>query len=121
MTKQNLEERLLAHTDLMYRISVSLLRSPQDREGAVQSALEIAWRKAGSLRDDSKLKPWLTRVMINACYGILRGKQRELPLQVEPEPTPGISSEALALREALSQLPDTQRLPWPRMPAPCRD
>ncbi len=91
MTKQNLEERLLAHTDLMYRISVSLLRSPQDREDAVQSALEIAWRKAGSLRDDSKLKPWLTRVMINACYGILRGKQRELPLQVEPsEAHPGI-------------------------------
>lgn len=111
MTEPSLEQRILAHTDLLYRISCALLRNPADREDAVQTAMEVAWRKAGTLRDPSRMKPWIVRVMVNACYSILRKKQREVPSGVIEGEAQGISQDALALRDALELLPDKQRLP----------
>lgn len=111
MTDQELEQRLLSYTDLLYRISVGLLKNPHDREDAVQITLETAWRKADRLREDSKLKPWLTRIMINTCYTLLRKKQREIPLDVKTKAEETISPDALALRDALQELPQAQRLP----------
>ena len=55
MTEKNLEQALLQHTDLLHRISVSLLRNRQDREDAVQSAIEKALRRRGRLRDAAAL------------------------------------------------------------------
>lgn len=111
MTEQSLEQHILAYTDLLHRISCSLLRSPQDREDAVQNAIESAWSKAKWIQDESKFKSWLTRVMINACYSILRKKQRETPVEIVVESSDEISLEALMLRDALDRLPDKQRLP----------
>ncbi|NLA52914.1 MAG: RNA polymerase sigma factor [Clostridiales bacterium] len=111
MTNQNLEQRILAHTDLLHRISCALLRSPQDREDAVQTAIETAWRKAKGIKDESKFKPWLTRVMINACYGILRKKRWEVPVESFAEKGAEISQDAFLVRDALEKLPDSQRLP----------
>ena len=42
VTDQSLEQRILAHADLMHRISCALLHNPQDREDAVQNAMETA-------------------------------------------------------------------------------
>lgn len=112
MNEESLEARILAQAGLLYRISCGILRNPHDREDAVQSAMETAWKKAGSLRDESRLKSWLARVMINECYGILRKKQRELSMENLPETAAESPSEdALLLREALEQLPLAQRLP----------
>ncbi len=111
MNKESLETRLLAYADLLYRVSCGILRNPQDREDAVQSAMETAWKKAGSLRDESRLKSWLVRVMINECYGILRKKQREVPAETLPEAAESPSQDALMLKDALENLPPAQRLP----------
>ena len=111
MTDQSLEQHILAYTDLLHRLSCALLRSPQDREDAVQNAIETAWRKAKWIQDESKLKSWLTRVMINACYSILRKKQWETPVDTVVESSNETSLEALMLRDALDELPDRQRLP----------
>ncbi len=111
MNKHSLEDRILAHADLLHRVSCGILRNPQDREDAVQSAMETAWKKAGNLRDERRLKSWLTRVMINECYGILRKKQREVPMETLPEEGESPSQDALLLKDALAQLPPAQRLP----------
>lgn len=111
MNEHTLEARILAHADLLWRVGCGILRNPQDREDAVQSAMETAWKKAGSLRDESKLKNWLTRVMINECYSLLRKKQREIPVERLPETAEEVSPDALILRDALERLPPAQRLP----------
>lgn len=110
---QDLEERLLVQTDLLYRISCGILRRPQEREDAVQSAMEIAFRKAHTVRDESRLRSWLVRVMINECYALLRRSRREVPVAALPEEgvADDVSADALALRDALQQLPEAQRLP----------
>ena len=111
MNEETLENRIMIHADLLWRVGCSILRSPQDREDAVQSAMEIAWKKASSLRNEDKLKNWLTRIMINECYNLLRKKQREIPVEYLPEAAEEISPDALVLQDALERLPPTQRLP----------
>ena len=44
MTQTEFTQRVLAMQDRLYRVSCTLLRCEADREDAVQSALEKAWR-----------------------------------------------------------------------------
>ena len=111
MTDQDLGTRIIALTATLYRVSFSLLHSEADREDAVQAAIEKAWRKAKSLRDESKLKPWLIRILINECYTIGRRRFREIPTDALPEAAIPDCAEAADLREALMALPQTVRLP----------
>lgn len=52
----NPEQRTLQNTDQLHRISGALLHNPQDREDAVQNAIETAWCKAKGIRNESKFK-----------------------------------------------------------------
>ena len=76
MNEQELGHRIVTLTATLYRVSCGLLRSEADREDAVQAAIEKAWVKAHSLRDEGRLKPWLVRILINECYSLLRRKGR---------------------------------------------
>ena len=81
MNEQELGERIVALTPLLYHVSYGLLRNEADREDAVQSAIEKAWRKASLLRDENKLKPWLTRILINECHISMASKAVIFPLR----------------------------------------
>ena len=109
MDTSDLGLQIIAMTDTLYRVSASLLRSEHDREDAVQSAIEISFRRAGSLRDERKLRPWLIRILTNECYAIMRRAKRELPAETLPEP--GIPAELSDLRRAVDALEPGLRLP----------
>ena len=50
MTQTEFTQRVLTMQDRLYRVSCTLLRCEADREDAVQSALEKAWRGRFLLR-----------------------------------------------------------------------
>ena len=52
MTQTEFTQRVLAMQDRLYRVSCTLLRCEADREDAVQSALEKAWRGRFLLRQE---------------------------------------------------------------------
>ena len=106
---QDTGERIIALTGMLYRVTYGLLNNEADREDAVQSAIEKGWRKASSLRDEKKLKAWLTKILINECYTLLRKKKREIPVAELPEPPEAEASPDL--RETVLALPDELRLP----------
>jgi len=43
----------------------------------------------------------MSRVMINACYSLLRKKRREIPVEALPEPGDLPEEDALMLKDAL--------------------
>ncbi len=110
MTHNEFAQQVVAMQSTLYRVSASLLRQPCDREDAVQSAIELAWRKRASLRDESRLAPWLTRILINECYTILRQQKRVMPVEAVPE-APAAPGVDVDLHRFFSQLPDKLRLP----------
>ncbi len=59
-----------------YRTACLILGNRADAEEAVQDAYLRAWRFRDSLTSVPSIRPWLYRVVVNACYSKLR---REIP------------------------------------------
>ena len=85
MTQAEFNARIVAMLDTLYRVSTTILPQLCDREDAVQEAPEKALRKRHSLRKDSALEAWLTRILINECYSLLRRRKREMLFNDVPE------------------------------------
>ena len=105
MTQAEFARRVVAMQDTLYRVSTTLLPQLCDRKDAVQSAIEKALRKREHLRDPDALAPWLTRILINECYALLRRRKHEtlmdeLPQrQVEADARPDIYQLFTSLEE----------------------
>lgn len=110
MTHEAFAQRITEMQGTLYRVSASILPQPCDREDAVQSCIEKAWRKQGALRDESRLQSWVIRILINECYSLLRQAKREIPVDSLPESPapPGADGE---LYRFFSGLSDKLRLP----------
>ena len=105
MTQAEFGRRVVAMQDTLYRVSTTLLPQLCDREDAVQSAIEKALRKREHLRDPDALAPWLSRILINECYALLRRRKHETLMdeltqrQVEADARPDIYQLFTSLEE----------------------
>lgn len=79
MNKKELAEIVIQSTDSLYHISKSILKNDADCEDAVQEAIAIAFAKLHTLKKEQYAKTWLTRIVINECYHILRKRERFAP------------------------------------------
>ena len=108
------------HAD-MIRVAYVVSGGSQDvADDAVQSAWSIAWRKLGSLRDPSRLKPWLVAIAANEARQLCRRRRHYavteidldtpgLPLADPAEPDPADRADALDLEHVLHGLSADER------------
>lgn len=101
-----------------YRTAWLILRNRADAEEAVQEAFLRAWRFRDAMPEGEGVRPWLYRVVVNACCSKLRteGRRRAWAtddlLETVACPRPGPESEseagvvARALAQALGRLPE---------------
>ena len=66
-----------AHHDDMVRVCQVITGDPDLAQDAAQAAWPIAWRKLGSIREPSKLRPWLVTVAANEARLLLRKQHRD--------------------------------------------
>lgn len=85
MTQEEFTRRVVAMEDTLYRVSTTILPQLCDREDAVQGAIEKALRKRTGLRKEYAFEKWLTRILINECYSLLRKRKREMLFDTLPE------------------------------------
>ena len=111
MNRQEFTRRVLALEGRLYRISCGMLRSPQDRQDAVQEAVLKAWQKLDGLRNEKFFETWLTRILINECYNLLAARKTQLPLEEAPELPAADEGGNRELRDALLGLDEKLRLP----------
>lgn len=109
MTKETFVEGIEAHSDTMYRVAISILRNEEDCRDVLQDAVLKAWEKQDTLKDESRFRPWLMRIVINRCNDVLRGRRRLVALEDIPEPSAPPPDPALSA--ALHALPASLRLP----------
>jgi len=108
MKREEFAEQVLSMTQALYYVACSLLPVMADREDALQNSIVKGLTKCEALRDEAKLRPWITRILINECYTILRQKKRVL-LSAEVPPTPDDGVD-FALRDAVMALPEKKRV-----------
>lgn len=104
-----------------YRTAYLILRNRQDAEEAVQDAFLRAWRFRAAVPPGEGVKPWLYRVVVNACYSKQRSDRRhqddvliedgdgESPIR-GPEELALASQEQRSVLAALDRMPDHLRV-----------
>lgn len=109
MNKSEFTDRVLAAEGRLYRVAQGMLRNAQDRDDAVQEAVVKAWQNLDRLRDDAIFETWLTRILINECYNLLRLRSRISPMERVPEPQ-APPDDGAGLREAIMSLKADERI-----------
>ena len=97
----------------VYAIAVRVYRLPEpDAEDVFQDVFTRTWQHLDELRDDTALRPWIATATRRLCVDRLRAGAREAPAAEELLELEGTSDEldsvdeALAVHEALKQLPE---------------
>src|SRR5262249_4809638 len=62
--------------DRLWRVAGAITQNASDAEDAVQEACVLAWRELPRLRDHAAFDAWLTRIVVNACRGVMRRTRR---------------------------------------------
>lgn len=62
--ERDLADFFAAHYDRLVRLAALVCHSANTTEDAVQAAMEQAWRRRGTLRDPSLMRPWLDRIVV---------------------------------------------------------
>lgn len=109
-------ERLVAaYHDDMARVAFVVCHDSHMAQEAAHAAWPIAWQKLSSIRDPSKVRPWLLAIAANEARGLARRRGRqtlreipadrlsEAPRAASPE-DPADRVEALDLANALARL-----------------
>ena len=77
-TREQVFERLIdGKLGVLRGTAMRILGSPADVEDAVQQALMTAWRKYSAFRGQSEFMTWVTRILLNVCYDMVRDRVRE--------------------------------------------
>lgn len=109
MDEQSFIEAINQHRDMLYRLAYTVLHNNEDCADALQEALLKAWQRLNTLRDDTRFRGWITRIVVNCSRDMLRKRKVRLLELTEDIPTPPI--EDAQLDEALCLLDERLRLP----------
>jgi RNA polymerase sigma-70 factor (ECF subfamily) len=114
-----LADFVTVHYQRLFRLAMLVSRDPSDAADAVQFALERAWRNRATLRQDTSLRSWLDRIVVNEA--IRQSNKRRSWIArftsskaqvgwIEPvDERAAASSEWSSLRAAFDKLPAEQR------------
>ena len=107
-TADELEAFVTEHYARLIRLAGLVCHDLHEAEDAVQSALERAWRRRGTLDDPERMRPWLDRIVVHES---IRSKSRPRPAVVDLAATAGSAraDEWTALRAAFARLSSEQR------------
>lgn len=62
--------------DRLYAVAFRILRDPHLAQDAFQEATIAAWRQLPNLRDLDRFEPWISRILVHACYAESRKRTR---------------------------------------------
>lgn len=68
--------------DRVLRTARAILGNEAEAHDAAQEALVSAWVSLPKLRDAAKFDAWLTRILVNACRGMLRRRRRNPEIEL---------------------------------------
>lgn len=81
MNKDTFTEQVLAAEESLYHVAKSILHNDEDCADAIQNAILCAYSKLSALRNEKFFKTWLTRILINECYQMMRRRREQVPFE----------------------------------------
>jgi RNA polymerase sigma-70 factor (ECF subfamily) len=109
------DEELVSHAPVLLAAARALVGNEADARDLAQTTLEIATRRAASLRDPAALRSWLLAIQVREAFRLrrrlarlVRLDARVVDVSTSSEAT-GPDGDVLALRAALAKLPPRAR------------
>ncbi len=108
----------LEYQNLVYSVAVSIIRDGQLAEDIMQEVFVTLYFKYDTIRDQSKIKPWLIRITVNRTLDFTRKLKRSVILPEDyferledtsiTDPTSEMAEKELTLeiRKAIDKLPE---------------
>ena len=98
------------HMSSFFRVAYSIVGNRADAEDAVQQTLLHAWQHRHQARPGAE-RAWMTRILVNECYTILRRRKKSIPMEELPVlPNPPAADHSV-LHDAIRTLPESLRTP----------
>lgn len=105
MNKQEFTQQVMEAENSLYRVARTLSSNESDCEDAVQQAILTAYDKLDNLRNEKFFKTWLTRILINECYKIIRKSGFFISFEDYTADIPSDGKIDNELRDAVFRLP----------------
>jgi RNA polymerase sigma-70 factor (ECF subfamily) len=100
---------LSEYKTVMYRIAYGYLGDETKALDAVDEAVYLGYLHRKEVREPEFLKTWLTRILINECYKILKKSKREVIVEEVPEQPCAQEEMISSLRQSVYELPEELR------------
>ena len=94
----------------MYRTAIAILLKEEDAADAIQDTILTCWEKLDTLKKPEYFKTWMTRILINHCYDILRSNSVYQNMEDYEEPSKQ-DEYNVELKEAYASVEERYRLP----------
>lgn len=111
MTNEEFVHQISNAQTTLYRVAKSVLKNDEDCADAIQNAVLKAFDKIGTLKQEKYFRTWLTRILINECYQIVRTKKEQVSYEEYMEK----QEDSLGYSEvfhALMELDEMYRVPF---------
>ena len=100
-----------AYVQHLYKTAKAILMNDEDAADAMQETIMTCWEKMGTLKEDRYFKAWVTKILINECYDLIRGRKGVTYVEEIPEIADDREKSDLEWKEALAVLGEEYRLP----------
>jgi RNA polymerase sigma-70 factor, ECF subfamily len=98
------------HARAVLAVCLAHVADPNDAEDLMQTVFAIAIEKLHTLRDRTKVRPWLLQIARNKCRDHARRRRPTAPLPTDvPQPPPPDREQVRRLHGALATLPPDHR------------
>lgn len=99
------------HQDMVYRVALHSLGTPQDADDAVREVFLRLYQRAEPFDSPEHLRRWLLRVTLNYCRDVLKSpwRRRRVSLESLPELPAFQREEERVLYQTVMSLPEKYR------------
>ena len=112
MTKEQFSAKILAIERSLYCVAKSLLKNDEDCADAIQNAILKAYGKLYTLKNEKYFKTWVTRIVINESYAILRANQRLVSYEEYMSDEQAAEEEYSPVFEEITKMKEKYRIPF---------
>lgn len=113
MDREEFLKQALEVESTLFHVAFSILHQEQDCADAVQETILKGYDHREKLREKTYFKTWITRILINECYTILRKNRKYYTLEETREVADTkeyIKEEYLDLYRAIEQLEEGEKI-----------
>ena len=113
MNREQFTTEVLKAEKSLYHIAKSILKNDEDCADAMQNAILSAYGKLHTLKNEAFFITWITRILINESYQLIRGRKNQISYEEYMDDRKAEDQTRYSeLYRAVQELSESYRIPF---------